>query len=194
MVAQQKNWIRRHPVWSSIIGLLILFFIIGVFSGNNSTQKVYVCPDGSQVENANLCPSAPAQTQVNTQNTQTNTPTQTSTQPATQTQTSTPAVEEQSDTTTIGEKNALSKALSYLEYTSFSYSGLIKQLEYEKFTHQEAIYGVDNCGANWNEQAALKAKSYLDYSAFSRDGLINQLEYEGFTSEQAEYGVKSVGY
>jgi len=105
-----------------------------------------------------------------------------------------PIVEEQSDKATIGEKNALSKALSYLKYTSFSYSGLVKQLEFEGFTHQEAVYGVDNCGANWNEQAALKAQSYLDYSAFSREGLINQLEFEGFTKEQAEYGVHAVGY
>lgn len=109
-------------------------------------------------------------------------------------QTTTPAVEEQSDKATIGEKNALSKALSYLRYSAFSYSGLVEQLEYEGYTRQEAVYGVDNCGANWNEQAALKAQSYLDYSAFSREGLIEQLEYEGFTREQAEYGVQAVGY
>lgn len=114
------------------------------------------------------------------------------TQP-TQTTTTTPSVEENLDTT-IGENNALSKALSYLDVLAFSYSGLITQLEYEGYTHQEAVYAVDNCGADWNEQAALKTQSYLDYSAFSREGLIEQLEYEGFTREQAEYGVQSVGY
>ncbi len=112
----------------------------------------------------------------------------------TQTTTTTPAVEEQSDTATIGEKNALSKALSYLRSSAFSYSGLVKQLEFEGFTYQEAVYGVDNSGADWNEQATLKAQSYLKYSAFSRQGLIDQLEFEGFTSEQAEYGVNAVGY
>jgi len=106
----------------------------------------------------------------------------------------TPVVEEQSNKATIGEKNALSKALSYLDYSAFSYSGLVKQLEFEGFTYQEAVYGVDNSGADWNEQVALKAQSYLDYSAFSRQGLIDQLKYEGFTQEQAEYGVKAVGY
>src|SRR3989344_2489764 len=118
----------------------------------------------------------------NTQNKQTATPTQIST----------PAIEEELNKATMGEKNALSKALSYLRYTSFSYSGLIKQLEFEGFTHQEAVYGVDNCGADWKEQAALKAQSYLDYSAFSKQGLIDQLEFEGFTKEQAEYGVQAV--
>lgn len=95
---------------------------------------------------------------------------------------------------TLGQKNALNKALSYLSYSSFSYSGLIDQLEYEGFSTEEATYAVDNCGADWNEQAAKKAESYMQYSSFSRSSLIDQLEYEGFTNEQAEYGVAAVGY
>ncbi len=88
-----------------------------------------------------------------------------------------------------GEKNALDKALQYLDYTAFSYSGLIEQLEYEGFSHAEAKYGADNCGADWNEQAVIKARQYLEYTSFSRSGLIDQLRYEGFTQSQAEYGV-----
>lgn len=95
---------------------------------------------------------------------------------------------------TLGQKNALASAHSYLNYTSFSYSGLIKQLEFSGFTNDEAVYAADNCGADWNEQAAKSAKQYLDYTSFSREGLISQLEYSGFTHEQAEYGVSSVGY
>lgn len=95
---------------------------------------------------------------------------------------------------TTGEKNALKKAKSYLDYSSFSYSGLIEQLEFEGFTHSESVYGANNCGADWNEQAAMKAESYLNYSSFSRSGLIEQLEYEGFTNAQAEYGVEANGY
>ena len=85
-------------------------------------------------------------------------------------------------------------AKRYLDYTAFSYSGLIEQLEYEGYSTEEATYAVDNCGADWNEQAALKAQDYLDYASFSRSGLIDQLLFEGFTSEQAEYGVTAVGY
>ena len=94
----------------------------------------------------------------------------------------------------MGHKNALKTAQSYLNYTSFSYSGLIEQLEYEGFSTEDSTFAVNNCGADWNEQAAKKAQSYLDYSSFSRQGLIEQLEYEGFTHEQAEYGVTAVGY
>jgi hypothetical protein len=98
------------------------------------------------------------------------------------------------DTRTLGERNAARKALDYLRFMPFSRDGLIKQLEYEGFTHQEAVYGVDQSGANWNEQAALKAEEYLKLMSFSRSGLIDQLEYEGFTPQQAEYGVRAVGY
>ena len=95
---------------------------------------------------------------------------------------------------TMGQQNALRKAKSYLETTSFSYSGLVSQLEFEGYSHDDAIFGASNCGADWNQQAVLKAKSYLSMTAFSRQGLIEQLEYEGFTHEQAEYAASAVGY
>ena len=95
---------------------------------------------------------------------------------------------------TIGQKNALKSSKDYLKTMAFSYKGLIKQLEYEGYSTEEATYAVDNCGVDWNDQAAKSAKSYIDMMSFSRSGLIKQLEYEGFTSEQAEYGASSVGY
>lgn len=95
---------------------------------------------------------------------------------------------------TMGEKNALAAAKQYLSVIPFSYSGLIEQLEYEGYAHSEAVYGADNCGADWYEQAAKSARQYLSVMSFSRDGLIEQLEYEGFTHEQAVYGVKQSGY
>lgn len=99
-----------------------------------------------------------------------------------------------SSSVTLGEKNALQEAKSYLSVMAFSYDGLIEQLEYEGYSKSESTYGADNCGANWNEQAAKTAQSYLDIMSFSRDGLIDQLEYEGFTSSQAKYGATAVGY
>lgn len=95
---------------------------------------------------------------------------------------------------TTGQKNALKQAKNYLDIMAFSYSGLIKQLEYEKYSTEDATYAADHCGADWNEQAAKKAKEYLDIMSFSRDGLITQLKYDGFTESQAEYGVEQNGY
>jgi SOS response regulatory protein OraA/RecX len=94
-------------------------------------------------------------------------------------------------TESIGQKNAKSKAASYLDYSFFSRSGLIDQLLYEKFSRADAEYAVDAVKANWKLQAAGKAESYLSYSAFSRSGLVDQLLYEGFTSSEAEFGVAS---
>lgn len=94
---------------------------------------------------------------------------------------------------TLAEKNALLKAYSYLRSSAFSYSGLVRQLEFEGFSNEEATYGADNCGADWNAQAAKKAQQYLRYQSFSRAGLIRQLEFEGFSNEQAVYGVDQAG-
>lgn len=115
--------------------------------------------------------------------------TETKTTPApTPTPTPTPTLSE-----TVSQKNAVKKAKSYLGYTAFSHDGLVAQLEYDQFSHADAVYGADNSGANWNEQAAKKAKSYMEYSAFSRGSLIAQLEYDKFTQAQAEYGANAVG-
>lgn len=99
-----------------------------------------------------------------------------------------------SDGSTLSQQNALDAASTYLNISSFSYSGLIQQLEFEQYTEEDATYAADHCGANWNEQAAKSAQSYLDNSSFSRDGLIQQLKFDGFTDEQAEYGASAVGY
>lgn len=98
------------------------------------------------------------------------------------------------DDLTTGQRNALSSAKNYLSFQSFSYQGLIDQLEYDQYSHDDAVFAADNCGADWNEQAASAAKNYLDFMSFSKDGLIDQLEYDGFTNEQAVYGAEANGY
>lgn len=95
---------------------------------------------------------------------------------------------------TLPQQNAISKAQSYLSMTGFSRTGLIDQLEFEGFSAEEATFGADNAGADWNAEAAEKAQSYLDMTSFSRQGLYEQLEYEGFTPEQIEFGLAAVGY
>lgn len=93
----------------------------------------------------------------------------------------------------ISQQNALRSAQGYLNYTAFSRTGLIDQLEYEEFSTDDATWAVDRVTVDWNEQAAKSAKSYLDYTSFSRSGLVDQLIYEGFTPAEAEYGVSQTG-
>lgn len=94
----------------------------------------------------------------------------------------------------LSQKNAIHKAESYLKFMPFSRNGLIKQLEYEGFSNEDAVFAVDNIIVNWNEQAYLKAENYLNTFAFSKEGLIEQLEYEEFTDEQIAYAIEKIGY
>ena len=93
----------------------------------------------------------------------------------------------------LSQKNAVRAAKSYLDYSAFSRQGLIDQLEYEGYSHADAVYGADHSGADWKEQAVKSAKNYLAYMSFSRKELLDQLEYEGFTHEQAVYGADGAG-
>jgi len=95
---------------------------------------------------------------------------------------------------TMGQKQAIGKAESYLDFAAFSRQGLIEQLVYEGFTEADATFAVDKIAPDWNEQAAKKAQSYIDMTSFSRQGLIDQLVFEGFSAAEAEYGVQAVGY
>ena len=63
-----------------------------------------------------------------------------------------PEPEEEPDSSaTTGEKNALKSAQRYLSFTAFSHDGLVSQLEYEQYSHEEAVYAADNCGVDWKE-------------------------------------------
>ena len=95
---------------------------------------------------------------------------------------------------TVGMENALKSANMYLSLTGFSYKGLVKQLEFEGYSENEATYAADHCGADWNEQAVRSAKQYMSLMAFSRSGLIKQLEFDGYTSDQAAYAATQCGY
>ncbi|MDP5228117.1 MULTISPECIES: Ltp family lipoprotein [Arthrobacter] len=94
---------------------------------------------------------------------------------------------------TPGQQNAKRKAESYLNLTAFSRSGLIGQLEFEKFSAADATWAVDHLEVDWNVQAEKKAKKYLEMTSFSHAGLVDQLTFEGFTPEQAEYGATKAG-
>ena len=157
---EKKPKKRKTWLWI-VIGLVVLFGLIGACNGNTNETEGSVEPEPVETAAAK--------------------------------ETATPEPTEQLPDMTTGEKNALKSAKSYLAYSAFSYNGLIEQLEYEKYSHEEAVFASDNCGADWNEQAVESAKAYLNHSAFSYSGLIGQLEYEGFTTEQATYGADNCG-
>lgn len=93
----------------------------------------------------------------------------------------------------VAQQNAARSATNYLSLTAFSRDGLIKQLEFENYSTEDATAAVDSLTVDWNAQAVQKAKEYLEISAFSGQGLLDQLIFEGFTQEQAAQGVAANG-
>lgn len=188
----------RKTAAGVFVGTTVLFFILfGVTTPSQPATIVDTATTTSQAVNtsnepvkANTAQNTPARAQA--------TPVQATTltqkPPApTPAPTSAPAPVSGASSETVSQKSAVRKAISYLNYSAFSHDGLVAQLEYDQFSHVDAVYGADNSGANWNEQAAKKAKSYMSYSGFSRGELIAQLEYDQFTQAQAEYGANAVG-
>lgn len=100
---------------------------------------------------------------------------------------------------TLGQRQALRSAQSYIELTGFSRAGLIRQLTStagDGFKRSDAEYAVDHVDANWNAEAVESAKSYLELTSFSRASLIRQLSSSagaGFTLKQATYAADKVG-
>jgi hypothetical protein len=176
------NWPKVAKwVVTGFFGLMVLGNAVGgdsTKSAATTTQPTQATEVPTEPQTVNNDTTSPAPTKVTTK---------TITAP-TQAKQSAPA-----SNGTVSQSSALRKAKSYLAYTAFSHDGLVAQLEFEKFSHEDAVYGADNSGADWNQQAAKKAKSYMEQQGFSRDGLIQQLMFEKFTQSQAEYGANSVG-
>lgn len=108
----------------------------------------------------NNAPSAPVKTETTPVVTQTPTP------PPPPVKTEAKPAPAPTSSVTVSQKNAVAKAKSYLNYTAFSHDGLVAQLEYDQFSHADAVYGADNSDANWNDQAAKKLKHTWNIQPF----------------------------
>lgn len=90
-----------------------------------------------------------------------------------------------------GKNGALALARRHLSWTPYSYDNLLEKLEIsEQYSHEDAVYAVDNCGADWNEQALKCIENYLSFDAHSYDKVFEILTLvEKFTNEQAIYAL-----
>ena len=57
-----------------------------------------------------------------------------------------PATEDSSGDETVSQANARRKAADYPDFSAFSRSGLIEQLEFEGFSQAESEHGADSVG------------------------------------------------
>ncbi len=177
-------WAKTN--WSKVVKIIVTVFIGFVF-------LCALASNGSESGNIEAQPTNTEATTIAEETTEPATVEQTTAEPTT-IEPTTKKVEPATNAVSLGKQNALNKANDYLSIMAFSEIGLKEQLEYDKFTSEEADYAVKNCGADWNEQAGKKAKEYLDLMSFSKQELIDQLKYDGFTQSQAEYGVTVAGY
>jgi len=61
----KENWIKKHPVWSGVIGVFLLFILIGIFSGGDNSSTTNTQPakeeikfSGSITDNSGDCESS----------------------------------------------------------------------------------------------------------------------------------------
>lgn len=178
---KKRSWFARHKILTGLGVLILLGIVISLANGGKSSAPTAsTSAASSSAPSTSTSSTAPAAAA-------TSAPSASSSAPAP----AAPAAPAE----TVSQQNAVKKAASYLQYSAFSRSGLIKQLsQFEGFSTADATYGVDKQNADWNEQAAKKAKDYLSNMSFSRSALIKQLvDFEGFTNEQAQYGVQKTG-
>lgn len=165
--APKTGWSKKKKAAAWIGGIITALTLIGLIVEEEPTPEVEA-----------IAAPAPASAQAQAQATTTVKPTTTE-----QATTIEPAATE--PVLSVTEQQAIKQAKSYLDYSAFSRTGLIEQLEYEEFPTAAATMAVDSLDVDWFAQAVEQGRSYLDYSAFSHGSLIGQLEHEGFTTDQA---------
>ena len=68
-------------------------------------------------------------------------------------------------------------------------------MEYTLFTQEQAVYAVDNCGADWKEQAAGMLEYYIEYhDELSREEVLQKLADDGYTDEEISYAVEQMNF
>lgn len=219
MSGASKPWPKRHPILTGIGGLVVLSAVFSAFVGGGgdaeavaepaAAETVTVTATATETETADPEPAEtvtvtaepePAETvTVEAEPQPAETVTETVTVEPAEGPEPEPAAPAVADGATLARQNALEEAQQYLDYSGFSWQGLIDQLSSQyggQYDLADAEWAVDHLDVDWKEQAVREAEAYLDYSSFSRQGLIDQLssEYGGqFTVDQATYAADQVG-
>jgi len=91
------------------------------------------------------------------------------------------------------QRRAIARAESYTNLMAFSRARLIQQLEFERFTHNDAQWAVDQLTIDWNEQALKKANSYHSLMNLPPENIRRLLAFEDFSEEQIDYTMTNIG-
>lgn len=99
---------------------------------------------------------------------------------------------ESGSSATIGQQNALTKAIAYIDSSDFSETKLRSQLEYEGFTTDEIDYAMDIVPADYDLEASNRAVLYYTTQNLSKQRIMTQLEFEGYTDSEINYAIGSL--
>lgn len=178
--------IALSVIGSVISGIVLFFFALNTIANDSELQQSL-----QELESAVASPTATASA-----------PAVTTPAPATSNAPSADA--SQQTTSAAGDvprdyRSALAEARDYLEFSSFSYTGLYDQLTSEyggQYSPEAAQYAMDNLSdVDWNAEALEAAEDYIEFSDFSYAGLYDQLTSEygsQFTPEQAQYAIDNL--
>lgn len=104
--------------------------------------------------------------------------------------------QEATPSTVESRENAVSKANECLDIFYYSRKKLVEQLKLDGFSEEDAEYGANATGANWNEMAVRRGMIYFDHENwYSYKGLFDLLTSgsEQFTDAQAQFAVDNIG-
>ena len=100
------------------------------------------------------------------------------------------AADKQAQTKANERKQAAVGAAQYqLRYDFYSRQGMIDFLMSSGYTYEEAVYGADNSGTNWADQAASRANALIQDNTYSMMELANEVMAYGFTYDEAMAGI-----
>lgn len=166
---------RRHPVLTAILIFIAVDVVVSIAMACSAMQITSDLPEaiGDFFEDSDGSSSATDST--------------TSSSSSTTTAARQPDFE---DT----RQGALDMAQYYLQEGGFSRDSLKDWLGYDDFSQENIQYAVDNCYADWKEEALQKAQDLVDEesSGYSKEGLIDTLSGYGFADDEVSYAMDRV--
>lgn len=164
--APKENWFARHKRLSIVLGVLVLFMILGAAQGDKKDEA----------------------------STATTQPTAAPTVSTAKEEKPEPAPEPKKPEVPAEYKSALGSAISYNRTAQMSKQGLYDQLTSQyggKFTEAAAQYAIDNIKADWNANALASAKSYqkMNMSPAAIHDQLTSSYGAKFTAAEADYAI-----
>lgn len=159
----QRSWFKRHPILTTIFGLIGFFVSVGALSSNNQSGN-------STIKDTNV-----EETSGETGSKET----------IVENRQDIPAEYKSALNKATSYANTLHMSKKGV------YDQLISEYG-EKFTPEAARYAVDNVKADWNANALAKAKNYQDQQSMSSAAIRTQLISlygEKFTEAEADYAI-----